>query len=170
MTIGSLSLTIGEKSDYTPQIRKKSAKKAVKVAKKPILREKCAAGSVQCAVQKDPRGGIENFGGKIGSFTAGCELAKIAGSKGGKTTALKNALRRDLEMAAAKGDRLAKIYDKALDSLDLDLMTLCEKAAKLVGATFDQSPDAKQRVELDGKVEQRNITINFRKAVKADAE
>ena len=149
MTLGKISLNVGEKSDFTKQKRIKNAKTAVKTAKKPILREKMAA-TVQESVHKSK---YDNFGGKYGSFTAGDELARIAGSKGGKTTQLKNALRRDLEMAAAKGNRLAKIYDKALDSLNLDLMTLCEKAAKLVGATFDQSPDAKQRVEVDGKMD-----------------
>ena len=40
-------------------------------------------------------------------------------------------------------------------------MQLAERAAKFIGATFDQSPDAKQRVELDGKLDNTlNVKIS----------
>ena len=40
MTLGKISLNVGEKSDFKPQKRIKNTKTAVKTAKKPILREK----------------------------------------------------------------------------------------------------------------------------------
>lgn len=141
---------------------KKLQKSTVKTAKKPILREKCAAIANS---QKTSR--IANLGDKAHRWTA--EEALAAGKKGGKTFAIRNALRKDFERSAAEGGKLSAIFDKAINTLDIDLLTFVEKAAKLVGATFDQSEEAKQKIELGGNVK-RNITINFRKATPEDVK
>ena len=139
----------------------KCLKNAVKTAKKPILREKCSSATLQ----KTSR--IANLGDKAHRWTA--EEAIAAGKKGGQTYAIRNALRKDFERSAAEGGKLSAIFDKAMKTQDIDLLTFVEKAAKLVGATFDQSEEAKQKIELGGNVK-RNITINFRKATPEDAK
>ena len=140
---------------------KKLQKSTVKTAKKPILREKCSSATLQ----KTSR--IANLGDKAHRWTA--EEAIAAGKKGGQTYAIRNALRKDFERSAAEGGKLSAIFDKAMKTQDIDLLTFVEKAAKLVGATFDQSEEAKQKIELGGNVK-RNITINFRKATPEDAK
>lgn len=140
---------------------KKLQKSTVKTAKKPILREKCAVATSP----KTSR--IANLGDKAHRWTA--EEAIAAGKKGGQTYAIRNALRKDFERSAAEGGRLSAIFDEAMKTQDIDLLTFVEKAAKLVGATFDQSEEAKQKIELAGNVK-RNITINFRKATPEDAK
>ena len=139
---------------------KKLQKSTVKTAKRPVLREKCEPTS-----PKTSR--IANLGDKAHRWTA--EEAIAAGKKGGQTYAIRNALRKDFERSAAEGGRLSAIFDEAMKTQDIDLLTFVEKAAKLVGATFDQSEEAKQKIELGGNVK-RNITINFRKATPEDAK
>ena len=160
MTLGKISLNIGEKSDFTAKKRRKTAKTAVKTAKKPILREKCAVDASQVA---SPRRKIDNIGDKAHFWTAEEQLA--AAIKGGKTKALKTAILDDCAKSAAKGNRIAKLYDDALNEPDPELanqkMQLAERAAKFIGATFDQSPDAKQRLEVDGKLDNTlNVKIS----------
>lgn len=140
---------------------KKLQKSTVKTAKKPILREKCASATSQKASR------IANLGDKVHRWTA--EEAIAAGKKGGQTFAIRNALRKDFERSAAEGGKLSAIFDEAVKNRDIDLLTFVEKAAKLVGATFDQSEEAKQKIELGGNIK-RNITINFRKATPEDAK
>ena len=140
-----------------PQKRIKNTKKAEKVAKKPILREKLDAPSENQSLRKTSR--IANLGDKAHRWTA--EEALAAAKKGGRTFAIRNALRKDFERSAAEGGKLSAIFEKALNSLDLDLLTFAEKAAKMVGATFDQSPDAKQKIEVDGKMDNTlNVKIS----------
>ena len=132
---------------------KKLQKSTVKTAKKPILREKCAA-----VAEKPSRSpSRSNFGDKAFRFEAGDVAAKIAGSKGGTIKAIRRAILDDCARAAAKGDRLAKLFDDALNEPDPEIanqkMQLAERAAKFIGATFDQSPDAKQKIEVDGKMD-----------------
>ncbi len=141
---------------------KKLQKSTVKTAKKPILREKCAVAATSPKTSR-----IANLGDKAHRWTA--EEALAAGKKGGQTFAIRNALRKDFERSAAEGGKLSAIFDKAINTLDIDLLTFVEKAAKLVGATFDQSEEAKQKIELGGNLK-RNITINFRKATPEDAK
>lgn len=150
------------KSKVNVKNNTKCLKNAVKTAKKPILREKCAAVANS---QKTSR--IANLGDKAHRWTA--EEALAAGKKGGKTFAIRNALRKDFERSAAEGGRLSAIFDEAMKTQDIDMLTFVEKAAKLVGATFDQSEEAKQKIELGGNVK-RNITINFRRATPEDAK
>ena len=132
---------------------KKLQKSTVKTAKKPILREKCAA-----VAEKPSRSpSRSNFGDKAFRFEAGDVAAKIAGSKGGTIKAIRRAILDDCARAAAKGDRLAKLFDDAMNEPDPEIanqkMQLAERAAKFIGSTFDQSPDAKQKIEVDGKMD-----------------
>ena len=134
----------------------KKTKNVTRTAKKPILREKCAA--VAATSPKTSR--IANLGDKAHRWTA--EEALAAGKKGGQTFAIRNALRKDFERSAAEGGKLSAIFDKAINTLDIDLLTFVEKAAKLVGATFDQSEEAKQKIELGGKLD-NNLNVHIEK-------
>lgn len=134
---------------------KKLQKSIVKTAKKPILREKCAATATSPKTSR-----IANLGDKAHRWTA--EEALAAGKKGGQTFAIRNALRKDFERSAAEGGKLSAIFDKAINTLDIDLLTFVEKAAKLVGATFDQSDEAKQKIELAGKID-NNLNVKIEK-------
>ena len=155
MTLGSLSLKVGEKTDSYPQIRRNSAKSAVKTAKKPILREKCAPATTSPKTSR-----LDNLGGKFHRWTA--EEALATGKKGGQTFAIRNALRKDFERSAAEGGKLSAIFEKAINTQDLDLITFVEKTAKLVGATFDQSDEARQKIELAGKLD-NNLNVHIEK-------
>ena len=141
---------------------KKLQKSTVKTAKKPILREKCAA-----VVEKPSRSpSRSNFGDKAFRFEAGDVAAKIAGSKGGTIKAIRRAILDDCARAAAKGDRLAKLFDEALNEPDPEIanqkMQLAERAAKFIGSTHDQSDDAKQKIELAGKLD-NNLNVHIEK-------
>lgn len=162
MTIGSLSLKIAGKSKVNGKNDTKSLKNAVKTAKKPILREKCAV-----AVEKPSRSpSRSNFGDKAFRFEAGDVAAKIAGSKGGTVKAIRRAILDDCARAAAKGDRLAKLFDDALNEPDPEIanqkMQLAERAAKFIGSTHDQSDEAKQKIELAGKLD-NNLNVHIEK-------
>lgn len=162
MTLAPLSLKTAGKPKVNGKNDTKCLKNAVKTAKKPVLREKCAVSATSPKTSR-----IANLGDKVHRWTA--EEALAAGKKGGQTFAIRNALRKDFERSAAEGGKLSAIFDHAINTLDIDLLTFVEKAAKLVGATFDQSEEAKQKIELGGNVK-RNITINFRKATPEDAK
>lgn len=132
---------------------KKLQKSTVKTAKKPILREKCAP-----IAEKPSRSpSRSNFGDKAFRFAAGDVAAKIAGSKGGTIKAIRRAILDDCARAAAKGDRLAKLFDDALNEPDPEIanqkMQLAERAAKFIGSTHDQSDEAKQKIEVSGKMD-----------------
>ena len=144
-------MKIPEISTLKAKICKKSAKKAVKVAKKPILREKIGVFGEKQTSQKASHGDPARFGDKSHRWSA--EEALEAGRKGGRTFAIRNALRKDFERSAAEGGRLSAIFEEAINTLDIDLLTFAEKAARMVGATFDQSPDAKQKIEVGGKMD-----------------
>jgi hypothetical protein len=141
---------------------KKLQKSTVKTAKKPILREKCAV-----VAEKPSRSpSRSNFGDKAFRFEAGDVAAKIAGSKGGTIKAIRRAILDDCARAAAKGDRLAKLFDEALNEPDQEIanqkMQLAERAAKFIGATHDQSDEAKQKIELAGKLD-NNLNVHIEK-------
>ena len=160
MTLGKISLNIGEKSDFTAKKRRKTAKTAVKTAKKPILREKCAAAATS---NRPSKRGNPKLDEVRHLWTADEQLA--ASEKGVKVKALRRAILDDCARTAAKENRIAKLFDEALNEPDPEIanqkMQLAERAAKFIGATFDQSPDAKQRVELDGKLDNTlNVKIS----------
>ena len=140
----------------------KKTKNVTRTAKKPILREKCAA-----AAEKPSRSpSRSNFGDKAFRFEAGDVAAKIAGSKGGTVKAIRRAILDDCARAAARGDRLAKLFDDALNEPDPEIanqkMQLAERAAKFIGSTHDQSDEAKQKIEVSGKMD-NNLNVHIEK-------
>lgn len=138
--------------------RTKCTDSAVKTAKKPVLREKLAAEPEKPSPKRSPKS-LEN----LIRYEAGDIAARMNGSKGGKIRALNAAMLKDNAMAAAKGNRIPKLIDEALDDafnagrieLAAMKMAIAEKAAKLVGATHDQSPESRQNV---------NVTADVKKA------
>lgn len=165
MTLGSLSLKVGEKTESSPQIRRKSAKSGVKTAKKPILRENCApVVASQNASPPQKRNRIANIGDSAHYWTAAEQLA--AASKGGKVKALRRAILDDCARTAAKENRIAKLFDDALNEPDPEIanqkMQLAERAAKFIGATHDQSDEARQKIELAGKLD-NNLNVHIEK-------
>jgi hypothetical protein len=139
---------------------KKLQKSTAKTAKRPVLREKCA----EVAEKPSRSPSRSNFGDKAFRFEAGDVAAKIAGSKGGTIKAIRRAILDDCARAAAKGDRLAKLFDDALNEPDPEIanqkMQLAERAAKFIGSTHDQSDDAKQKIELAGKLD-NNLNVKI---------
>ena len=131
---------------------KKLQKSTVKTAKKPILREKCAVSAERSASASASK---RDFGGCRHLWTAEEQLA--AASKGGKVKALRAAILDGCAKSAAENNRLNKLYHEAITEPDPEIanqkMQLVERAAKFIGATFDQSPDAKQKIEVDGKMD-----------------
>lgn len=138
--------------------RTKCTDSAVKTAKKPVLREKLAAEPEKPSPKRSPKS-LEN----LIRYEAGDIAARMNGSKGGKIRALNAAMLKDNALAAAKGNRIPKLIDEALDDafnagrieLAAMKMAIAEKAAKLVGATHDQSPESRQNV---------NVTADVKKA------
>lgn len=135
--------------------RTKCTDSAVKTAKKPILRENLAAEPERPSPKRSPNS-LKN----LIHYEAGDIAAKMNGSKGGKIRALNAAMLKDNALAAAKGNRIPKLIDEALDDafnagrieLAAMKMAIAEKAAKLVGATHDQSPEASQNLNLKADV------------------
>ena len=144
---------------------KKLQKSTVKTAKKPILREKCAAAIASPSASPTPkRSRIANLGDCAHYWTADEQLA--AASKGGKVKALRMAILDDCARTAAKENRIAKLFDEALNEPDPEIanqkMQLAERAAKFIGATHDQSDEAKQKIELAGKLD-NNLNVHIEK-------
>lgn len=133
---------------------KKLQKSTVKTAKKPILREKCAPTiASNCSSNR----GNPYLDDVRHLWTADEQLA--AASKGGKVKALRRAILDDCARTAAKENRIAKLFDEALNESDPEIanqkMQLAERAAKFIGATHDQSDEAKQKIELAGKLDNK---------------
>ncbi len=139
----------------------KCLKNAVKTAKKPILREKCAA---VVASKRASNVGNPYLDDVRHLWTASEQLA--AASKGGKVKALRRAILDDCARTAAKENRIAKLFDEALNEPDPEIanqkMQLAERAAKFIGATHDQSDEAKQKFELSGKLD-NNLNVHIEK-------
>jgi hypothetical protein len=143
----------------------KCLKNAVKTAKKPILREKCAPISPISSPKREmnPKS-LEN----LTRYEAGDILARLNGKKGSDTKALKAAMLNDNAKAAAEGNRIPQLIRDALAIADkkpqdaLLKLTIAEKAAKISGALPEQSPDAKQKFELSGKLD-NNLNVHIEK-------
>lgn len=146
---------MAKKAAKNTKSRTKCTDSAVKTAKKPVLREKLAAEPEKPSPKRSPKS-LEN----LIRYEAGDIAARMNGSKGGKIRALNAAMLKDNALAAAKGNRIPKLIDEALDDafnagrieLAAMKMAIAEKAAKLVGATHDQSPEAVQNVNLKADV------------------
>lgn len=133
---------------------KKAPKKALKVAKKPIKREKCESPNEKDSSANTSKRGFTGIRHKWTSAEA-VEAAK----KGGTMKGVRAAILRDCTVAVAKNGQIQELFAKALEMFDKDpekaslMMNIAERASKFIGATFDQSPDAKQKIELDGKMD-----------------
>ena len=130
---------------------KKLQKSTVKTAKKPILREKCSSKAENTSTNTSKK----DFGGCRHLWTAADALE--AGRKGGTMKGVRAAILNDCAKTAARENRIAQIFHEAITEPDPEIanqkMQLAERAAKFIGATFDQSPDAKQKIEVDGKMD-----------------
>lgn len=140
---------------------KKLQKSTVKTAKKPILREKCAVATSN----RPSKRGNPNLDEVRHLWTADEQLA--ASEKGVKVKALRRAILDDCARTAAKENRIAKLFDEALNEPDPEIanqkMQLAERAAKFIGATHDQSDEAKQKIELAGKLD-NNLNVKISEA------
>lgn len=144
-----------KKQETNGKIRTKCTKNAVKVAKKPVLTEKMgsALASQEPAQpkKKNRHGDAARFGDKVYRWSA--EEALVNAKKGGAVKAIRAAIMNDFARAAAQEGRLSQMFARAIETQDPLLLTMAERAARMVGATFDQSEDAKQKVELSGQVD-----------------
>ena len=131
----------------------KCLKNAVKTAKKPVLREKCSVPPSEPPKRGRHPNSLANL---AKNFTPG-EHARELSFKANEIKKVR---------AAAKGDRLAKLFDDALNEPDPEIanqkMQLAERAAKFIGSTHDQSDDAKQKIELAGKLD-NNLNVHIEK-------
>lgn len=147
--------TAQKKASTKSKICRKTAKSDVKTAKKPVLVEKMAAdNSSQETTQpqkKNRHGDPARFGDKSHRWSA--EEALAAAKKGGTMKGVRAAIMNDFARAAAQEGRLSQMFARAIETQDPLLLTMAERAARMVGATFDQSEDAKQKVELSGQVD-----------------
>ena len=147
----------------TPKKAPTKRKTCIKTAKKPVLREKMAAdNSSQETTQpkkKNRHGDPARFGDKSHRWSA--EEALAAAKKGGTMKGVRAAIMNDFARAAAQEGRLSQMFARAIETNDPLLLTMAERAARMVGATFDQSPDAKQKIEVDGKMDNTlNVKIS----------
>jgi hypothetical protein len=73
--------------------------------------------------------------------------------------AVRAAILNDCTALVAKEGKIQELFSKAIEMFDKDpekaslMMNIAERASKFIGATFDQSPDAKQKIEVDGKMD-----------------
>lgn len=137
---------------------KNSTKKALKVAKKPVLREKCGTASPSQKLSHGKgRGDPARFGEEVHRWTSAEALA--ASRKGNSMKAVRAAILNDCTALVAKEGKIQELFSKAIEMFDKDpekaslMMNIAERASKFIGATFDQSPDAKQKIEVDGKMD-----------------
>ena len=131
---------------------KKLQKSTVKTAKKPILREKCAAIAESVTAKKtETRGGLQNF---KGNHVLTPERARELSFKATEIKKVRAAARaRLLDIALHKG-QLENLFQAGLNG-DTEAMAIAEKAAKMVGLDYQASPEASQKIELAGKLDNK---------------
>lgn len=89
------------------------------------------------------------------------EGSEEATRKGCVTRSLRNDIRAQIASAIMK-EGIAEHVAQALRDHDLVHLTCCEKALKMVGATFDQSDEALKQMKAAGVNPTQNLTaINF---------
>ena len=127
-------------------------KSTVKTAKKPILREKCAAIAESVTAKKtETRGGLQNF---RGNHVLTPERARELSFKATEIKKVRAAARaRLLDIALHKG-QLENLFQAGLNG-DTEAMAIAEKAAKMVGLDYQASPEASQKIELAGKLDNK---------------
>ena len=137
----------------------KCLKNAVKTAKKPILREKCAA----TAPTKTPtkRGTHPNSIANLTNLANEPERARELSFKANEIKKVRAAARaRLLDIALHKG-QLENLFQAGLNG-DTEAMAIAEKAAKMVGLDYQASPEASQKIELSGKMD-NNLNVHIEK-------
>ena len=129
---------------------KKLQKSTVKTAKKPISREKCAAIAESATAKKtETRGGLQNF---KGNHVLTPERARELSFKATEIKKVRAAARaRLLDIALHKG-QLENLFQAGLNG-DTEAMAIAEKAAKMVGLDYQASPEASQKIEVSGKMD-----------------
>ena len=128
----------------------KCLKTAVKTAKKLILREKCAAAAPTNKPTK--RGTHPNSVANL--VTPSGEYARELSFKANEIKKVRAAARaRLLDIALHKG-QLENLFQAGLNG-DTEAMAIAEKAAKMVGLDYQASPEASQKIELAGKLDNK---------------
>lgn len=152
MTLAPLSLKVAGKSKVNGKNDTKCLKNAVKTAKKPILREKCAAVAESVTAKKtETRGGLQNF---KGNHVLTPERARELSFKATEIKKVRAAARaRLLDIALHKG-QLENLFQAGLNG-DTEAMAIAEKAAKMVGLDYQASPEASQKIEVSGKMDNK---------------
>ena len=135
----------------------KCLKNAVKTAKKPILREKCAPTDPTNKPTK--RGTHPNSVANL--VTPSGEYARELSFKANEIKKVRAAARaRLLDIALHKG-QLENLFQAGLNG-DTEAMAIAEKAAKMVGLDYQASPEASQKIELSGKMD-NNLNVHIEK-------
>lgn len=133
----------------------KCLKNAVKTAKKPILREKCAPTDPTKTPTK--RGTHPNSVANL--VTPSGEYARELSFKANEIKKVRAAARaRLLDIALHKG-QLENLFQAGLNG-DTEAMAIAEKAAKMVGLDYQASPEASQKIELSGKMD-NNLNVHI---------
>jgi len=128
----------------------KCLKTAVKTAKKPILREKCSVPPNEPPKKGRHPNSLANL---AKNFTPG-EHARELSFKANEIKKVRAAARaRLLDIALHKG-QLENLFQAGLNG-DTEAMAIAEKAAKMVGLDYQASPEASQKIELAGKLDNK---------------
>ena len=145
-----------KKSDMKPQKRTKCTKTAVKTAKKPVLRENLSADPSSSSPNPTPkkRGNPQN----LVHYEKGDPRAKKNGALGGTVKQMNARMLKQNAAVVEESGKMPVLIKKALDTAESDpmysqaLLAVVKEAAKLVGAHADQSPDAKQNLNINADV------------------
>ena len=134
---------------------KKLQKSTVKTAKKPILREKCSVPPSEPPKRGRHPNSLANL---AKNFTPG-EHARELSFKANEIKKVRAAARaRLLDIALHKG-QLENLFQAGLNG-DTEAMAIAEKAAKMVGLDYQASPEASQKIEVSGKMDNKlNVHI-----------
>ena len=129
---------------------KKLQKSTVKTAKKPILREKFSPTAPTNKPTK--RGTHPNSVANL--VTPSGEYARELSFKANEIKKVRAAARaRLLDIALHKG-QLENLFQAGLNG-DTEAMAIAEKAAKMVGLDYQASPEASQKIEVSGKMDNK---------------
>lgn len=147
-------------SPKKPEIRKKPAKNGIKTEKLQVSGENISQegeireeNAVTPAVKKR-RYNVEN----LKPFKKDDERSRKCQSMGGTVKAMNARVLKANAAVVADSGKLPVLLKKALDSAESNpmysqaLLVVIKEAAKLVGATHDQSPEASQNLNLKADV------------------
>lgn len=137
----------------------KKTKNVTRTAKKPILREKCAPTTPTKTPTK--RGTHPNSRANLTNLANEPERARELSFKANEIKKVRAAARaRLLDIALHKG-QLENLFQAGLNG-DTEAMAIAEKAAKMVGLDYQASPEASQKIELAGKLD-NNLNVHIEK-------